>query len=199
MVNLGFFLLVLFSAIQVSKAAPSSKPDFISTCCKDTQYPQLCIQSLSGYASQIQQSQQQLAQTALKVSLDKAKSALAFVNSMEKTRGMKPREAQAVKDCIATMSDSVDKLSQSINELGQTGKSPSQDFSWHMSNCQTWTSTALTDANTCMNGFARRQMDGNIKTAVRGSMIQVVQVTSNALALVYHFAEKHRPGNVNNP
>lgn len=92
-----------------------------------------------------------------------------------------------MRDCIENMGDTVDRLSQSVRELGQVG----QDFLWHMSNVQTWVSAALTDENTCLDGFSGHSMDGNVKAAIRRRVANVAQVTSNALALVNRFASKH--------
>lgn len=67
-----------------------------------------------------------------------------------------------------------------------------QDFVWHMSNVQTWVSPALTDENTCLDGFGGRLMDDRVKAAIRRRIPHVAQITSNALALVNHFASRHR-------
>lgn len=133
-----------------------------------------------------------MALTALSVSLSRARSAAVFSSKLTKVRGLKPREHLAVRDCIENMADSVDILSHSVQELGHTGTAVSQDFMWHMSNVQTWVSAALTDENTCLDGFAGRVMEGKVKDAVRRRVIDVAQVTSNALALINRFAEKQR-------
>ncbi|KAJ8552666.1 hypothetical protein K7X08_020059 [Anisodus acutangulus] len=108
-------------------------------------------------------------------------------------RRLKPSELQAAKDCSFTMSDSVYQLNRSIPELGQSGKLASRrdEFTWHISNVQTWISAALTDENACLDMFNDPSMDGKIKDSVRARVFVASQVTSNALALVYQFAEKH--------
>ena len=192
MAKLGLSLLLLCSILYIAAARNSADTSFIKASCRITRYPVLCFQCLSGYASTIRQSDRQLAITALSVSLSRARSTAVFSSNLTKVRGLKPREHQAVRDCIENMSDTVDRLSYSIQELGHTGKAVSQDFMWHMSNVQTWVSAALTDENTCLDGFAGRVMEGNVKTAVRRRVVEVAQVTSNALALINRFAEKQR-------
>ncbi|EEF50972.1 21 kDa protein [Ricinus communis] len=190
MAKLVLCLLVLSIA---GKAGSASSPiDFIKASCKATRYPDLCVQCLSGYASAIQQNEQHLAQTALSVSLTRAKSAGDYVKKLTKVRGIKAREYRAVKDCIDNMGDTVDRLSQSIRELDHMGRAVGKDFVWHMSNVQTWVSAALTDENTCLDGFAGRHMDGNVKAAIKSRVTNVARVTSNALALVNRFASRHR-------
>ncbi|KAL5728173.1 hypothetical protein ACHQM5_001286 [Ranunculus cassubicifolius] len=186
------FPLLLLSLLALTSTAFSSATtpsNFIKTSCSVTRYPALCIQSLSSYASTIQTSPRQMAQTALAVSLLKARSTKAFVIQASRSKGLKRKEYRVVKDCVDTMGDTVDRLSKSISELGHMGKADS--FIWHMSNVQTWVSAALTNENTCMDGYAAHDLDGRLKTAVRARILNVAQFTSNALALVNRFAERH--------
>ncbi|KAF8380465.1 hypothetical protein HHK36_027951 [Tetracentron sinense] len=192
-------LLILLSILHIATTAQSTSTvpkrsgatDFIKASCRTTRYPALCVQSLSVFATAIQRSSRQLAHTALSVSLSRARSATVFVSKMARIKGMKGREYEAVKDCVDNMGDSVDRLSRSLRELGHMGGAGGQDFMWHISNVQTWVSAALTDESTCVDGFAGRAMDGRVKASIKGRVVNVAQVTSNALALVNHFAAKH--------
>lgn len=110
---------------------------------------------------------------------------------MCRTPSFKRREYLAIKDCIEVLGNSVDRLGQSVKELGRAGHAvASEDFMWKMSNVQTWVSAALTDETTCLDGFSGRAMEGKVKRLIRLKVVHVAQVTSNALALVNHFAEK---------
>lgn len=89
------------------------------------------------------------------------------------------------------MSDTIDRISKSVKELKNMGSARGKDFEWHMSNIETWISAALTDENTCGDGFAGKTFNGRIKASVRARVTHVAQVTSNALALINQFAAKH--------
>ncbi|KAK7259803.1 hypothetical protein RIF29_25418 [Crotalaria pallida] len=184
-----FLLLsVLTIIIALTTATPSN--NFIKSSCSTTQYPTLCVQSLSVYASTIQQDPHQLVQTALSVSLNSTQSTKAFVTKCNKFRGLKPREYAALHDCAEEISDSVDRLSKSLKEL-KLCEVKGEDFRWHISNVETWVSSALTDESTCGDGFAGNALNGKIKNAIRARMVNVAQVTSNALSLINQYAEKH--------
>ncbi|KAM1054401.1 hypothetical protein ACFX13_001823 [Malus domestica] len=194
MARASVFLLLLpiFYLVGTAKSASTTTTtNFIETSCRATTYPQVCIQSLSSYANSIQQSPRQLAQAALSVSLTKAKSAKTFVTKLAKFKGLKSREYGAIKDCLEEMGDSVDRMSKSVTELKNMGKSKGQDFLWHMSNVETWVSAALTDDNTCLDGFSGKALNGKIKSSVRAQVLNVAQCTSNALALCNRFAGNH--------
>ncbi|MFS7941606.1 putative pectinesterase [Helianthus anomalus] len=189
MKKIGFYLLVLVATIRCTTTAPI---DFIRASCKTTLHPFLCVRCLSSYAGSIKGSDHHLAKAAVIVSLNEAKSAAAFVSKLARLSGLKPREYQAVKDCISTMTNCVVSLNQSVQELERMGRrSVDQDFEWHMSNVETWVSSALTNQNICSGGFG---VDGHVKDAVTKRMVYASQVTSNALALVNRFAVSHRKG-----
>ncbi|XP_028804391.1 pectinesterase inhibitor 9-like [Neltuma alba] len=197
MARLGISLLLLNLLIYTSESAiarPPNPTDFIKSSCRATRYPVLCVQCLSGYASLIHQSQRQIAIAALSVSISRTRSCSSFVHKLgQETRIKKSREHRAVQDCIENMGDSLDRLRQSVQELGRTGGAAGQEFVWHMSNVQTWVSAALTDQDTCLDGFSGSGsgFDENVKAEIRRRVVNVAQVTSNALALVNRFASRH--------
>lgn len=180
--------LVLFTAESAVARGPNPNPiEFIKSSCRATRYPAVCVQTLTRYAHVIRQNEQQLAITALTVSMSMTKSSASFMKKMTKVKGIKPREHGAVQDCKENMDNSVDRLNQSVKEMGLTAAG---NVMWRMSNVQTWVSAALTDQNTCLDGFAHPQMDRNLKASIRARVVDASQVTSNALALVNRFASK---------
>ncbi|TKY70856.1 21 kDa protein [Spatholobus suberectus] len=198
--TLRFAFLVLMTLVlcmadtaqsAITRHSDPNPAEFVKSSCRATRYPVLCAQSLLAYASVIRLSDRQLAMTALSVSISRTRSSASFVKNMSRTVGMKPREWRAVQDCVENMGDSVDRLRQSLRELGRTGAAVGEDFVWHMSNVQTWVSAALTDDDTCLDGFAGSAMNGNVKAAIKDRVVRVAQVTSNALALVNRFASRH--------
>ncbi|KAL8210831.1 hypothetical protein R6Q57_005268 [Mikania cordata] len=185
------FLTVLNLTGTTTSATVKPSSTFIKSSCATVTYPDLCEESLSPFAKTIQTSPAQLAQTALAVSLKKSQSTQAYLNKLKRFKGLKPRERAAIGDCLEVVSDSLDRVSKSIQELKHCNRVKGQEFIWHMSNVQTWVSSALTDENTCTDGFGGRAMEGKIKTSVRAQITSVAHVTSNALALVNNFAQKH--------
>lgn len=174
------------SAARVIAGSPST--DFIRRSCGITTYPQLCFTSLSSHASTIQTSPMLMANTALSVTVSTAQSTSGMMLKLSQTQGMKPREAGAMSDCVEEMSASVEELRKSLSEMGQL-RGPK--YQLMMSDIQTWVSAALTDENTCMDGFAGKAMNGNTKNVVRGQILNVVHMTSNALALINKYASNH--------
>lgn len=192
-------LLLLLSLLYIASIAKSATltrssaiaTNFVKASCSAATYPALCVQSLSLYATSIKQSPRQLVQTALSVSLDRAQSTKTFVYKLTKFKGVKAREMAAIKDCLEEIDDTVERLSQSVQELKKIDQSKGQDLQWHISNVETWVSAALTDENTCVDGFSGKALNGKLKTSIKARIVNVAQVTSNALALINQFASKH--------
>lgn len=107
---------------------------------------------------------------------------------LSQTHGMKHREAAAISDCVEQMSDSVDELRNSLSEKSQLS---GYKFQLIMNDIQTWVSAALTNEDTCMDGFDGKAMNGHTKNIVRGRILNIVHMTSNALALINKYASNH--------
>ncbi|KAG1359076.1 pectinesterase inhibitor 9 [Cocos nucifera] len=184
-------LLLCISGGKVASAA-SSSTDFIRSSCGTTKYPALCNKRLSAYAPSVRRSPRELARAALTVSADRARSASTYVArfSAGGNKAIKAREAGAIRDCLENMADSVDRLRQSAQELGRLGRPGSAGFMWHLSNVQTWSSAALTDENTCLDSLSQNG-SRTARETIRKKVVEVAQLTCNALALVNRIGPKY--------
>ncbi|CAK8564763.1 unnamed protein product [Lathyrus sativus] len=181
-------LFLLLTLLSMATSIPTPTPtSFIKSSCSTTPYPTLCVQSLSVYASTIQQDPHQLVQTALSLSLNKTQSTKGFVTMCYSFKNLKPIEYDALHDCAEEISDSVYRLSRSLEELKLCNIN-GQDFNWHISNVETWVSSALTDETTCGDGFGDKALDGRIKASIISRMANVAQFISNALSLINQYA-----------
>ncbi|KAF3779311.1 hypothetical protein EJ110_NYTH39469 [Nymphaea thermarum] len=190
----NLLLALLLVLVSSSSAYPTSSLAFIKSSCSATRFPDLCLKTLSSYASDVQQNPRYLAQAALSTSLTRARSAADFFTKLSlhpiaPGASLSHREKGAIKDCISTLSDSVYQLGQSIDEVKHLSRS---EYLFHVSNVQTWVSAALTDQNTCMDGFAGVGLRvSRVRALVRREIVGVAQMTSNALSLVNKLAPGH--------
>ncbi|KAF8044275.1 hypothetical protein BT93_A2309 [Corymbia citriodora subsp. variegata] len=183
------------SAIPSSAAASSSSSssssnnkdsNFVKTSCSTTTYPKLCKKRLSSYASVVRSNPWKLCNCALSVSIQAARNASSLVATLSKQRSLTKAEAGIVKDCIENLGDTIDELKQSIKAMAQIGGSSSakNDVEFQMANVKTWVSAAITDENTCTDGFAGRKVSAAVKSQIRSSIVDVARTTSNALSLI---------------
>ncbi|KAL8192791.1 hypothetical protein R6Q57_027239 [Mikania cordata] len=152
---------------------------FIKASCQATRYPDLCFKTLAPYATTIQTNPMELVNEALTVSLKSAKSTSKVIRELSKGRDLGKRDGQAVADCLENMSDSVDEMKKSMMAMKEMD---GPEFRENMGNVKTWVSAALTDEDTCMDGF--EEIDGKMKETIRGYIMNVAELTSVALSLI---------------
>lgn len=174
-------------------AAATNNTQFIRTSCATTLYPDLCYTSLSGYASTVQQDPARLASLAIGLSHTKAKRMASYVSNLcrQSDYGADRRAAAALHDCFTVFGDAVYQIGGSMKQMRHLGGS-GESLRFQLSNVQTYMSAALTNEDTCADGF-HDLASGPIKTDVCGRVVPVRQVTSNALALVNNFVAKITP------
>ncbi|XP_062091614.1 pectinesterase inhibitor 11-like [Humulus lupulus] len=206
------FLILFCTSTTAQPPAPrrSRTRAYIEVSCQITEYPDLCIRSLTAYihgANATILSPRKLVHYALLASQHRAQHTRAFLLQVSKPlKAKKDQEYQAVKDCLEQIDMSVDQLSMSIKELRQLGReeatpSPSRDdVVWHISNMETWVGSALTDATTCLDEFPGGVRMSRMKATVKAKVLNVAQVTGNALSLFHHFVVRYRvPGSPKKP
>ncbi|KAK8614000.1 hypothetical protein V6N13_122379 [Hibiscus sabdariffa] len=185
----AIFIFALFASPPCSAArkllGSETDTDFIKTWCDSTTYHDLCLATFSSYAAEIHGSPQQLVTKSLFVTLNTMRSASKTINQLCKEQGLKPREVAALQDCVEEIGDSIDELKRSIGEMDESrGKS----FAFRMNDIETWVSAALTDEDTCMDGFSETAIEGDVKDKVRTVVEKVEHLTSISLAFVNRYA-----------
>ncbi|MBN7124839.1 hypothetical protein BSU01_24600, partial [Erwinia billingiae] len=148
--------LFLFLSISLSYAHKSQ--DLVHSSCVHASYPNLCLRTLSSYAGPAN-TPRDLAQAAVKVSITRAKKVSGYLTQVSGLGAGSKKEKVALSDCVEQISDSVDELSKTLSELQHLR---SGTFRWQMSNAETWVSAALTNEDTCLDGFL--EVDGKVKT-----------------------------------
>lgn len=196
MLILLFIFCIDLGTVEPSLARPrrSRTRTFIEVSCQTTRYPALCIKCLSRYANSNIQDQRQLAHVALAESLYRARYTRSYMLKVAKElKELKAKEYLAVRDCLQQIDDGVNQLSQSIRELRRLEPKAgmTNDMFWHIDNVETWVSAALTDASSCVNEFPGHRMS-KMKAIIKGKVLNVAQLTSNALALFHQYAARYR-------
>ncbi|XP_016473663.1 pectinesterase inhibitor 9-like [Nicotiana tabacum] len=195
-INIPLLLFVLSVVAVVESSTSRLRPHstFIETQCRRTRYPEPCVTFLSKYVNPTSQDPQEIAQAALKVSLVRALHTKAYIAKVcKEPKQMKAKDYQAIRECFVHISHGVSQLTNAVKEL-QNLKLDGQlkEFLWHQNNVQTWLSTVLTDVYTCMDGLSGFSKGGKVKATIKAKVLNVAQVTSNALALFNGFAAKYK-------
>ncbi|PRQ41118.1 putative pectinesterase [Rosa chinensis] len=189
-------IFLFFHRPTLAVESPSSSPtpttnpaDFIRTSCATTLYPELCDSSLSPFTYTVQSNPTRLVMAAIAVSLTNARRTATSLASLSKQAD--PKVAGALQDCSSNFGKAIDEITDSQEQMKTLG-SGTGSVRFQLSNVQTWMSAALTDAETCTDGFEDVE-DGPIKTEVVNQAEMVKKMTSNALAIVNGLASNGAP------
>jgi pectinesterase inhibitor-like protein len=117
------------------------------------------------------------------VTIREVKNVQAYLANMKQHGRVKGRNRVALSDCIETFADALDELHRSLGVLRRLSRST---FGTQMGDLNTWISAALTDEDTCLDGF-QGENERKIKL-LRNRVMKTYYITSNALALVNKLA-----------
>ncbi|KAB1210838.1 21 kDa protein [Morella rubra] len=175
------YIHTTLAATATSTVSTKNYDKYIKTACRRTTYSQVCYSSLSPYASKIKENPLKLCTAALSVSIKAAKNASSTIAKLSKQKGLTRREAAVIKDCIENTKDAIYELKESLDAMGHLRGS---DLKFQIADIKTWVSAALTDENTCTDGFDGQRLSAAVKNKVRNAILNVARTTSNALSLI---------------
>lgn len=146
----------------------------ISSTCSKTRFQTVCVNSLLDYPGSQAASEKDLVHISFNVTLQHFSKAL-YTSAAISSATMDPRVRSAYLDCLELLDDSVDALARSLStvSLGAVG-SANEDV-------VTWLSAALTNQDTCAEGFA--DADGPVKDQMSNNLKDLSELVSNCLAI----------------
>ncbi|KAI9126196.1 hypothetical protein K1719_002617 [Acacia pycnantha] len=184
-----FYLLPPASATPAS-ASDHRNTDFIRSVCNNTLYPDVCYSSISRYAHAIKQNPAVLSRVGLALSHAVVRGAATSLSGL--SGQAKGRAADAISDCISMLGDASDQISESLGQLRQITAGKGGDFKFAMDTVVTHMSAALTNEDTCIDGFEEEPKD-LVKKKVVDIVTEAEKFTSIALAFVNYYANKGSP------
>ncbi|KAJ6401054.1 hypothetical protein OIU84_016466 [Salix udensis] len=179
------YILILFlSWLACASSRGSDNGDTnVEEACSVTRYHDLCMHSLASFSRTAGRSPSKWARAGVSVTLGEAKNASQYLNKLKRDRIMRGRNRIALSDCIECFQDAIDNLHRSLSILR---KLDATNFDTQMGDLTTWLSAALTDGDTCLDGF-EDQSSKQVRM-LQNQVSRVNCITSNALALVNKLA-----------
>ncbi|KAJ9168077.1 hypothetical protein P3X46_019649 [Hevea brasiliensis] len=159
-----FFSLLLF--LCLSFTPNSAAPNF----CQNAQ--QDLVRSSCLHATN---TPRDLAQATVRVGLVRARKVSKYLSTLSRLKTK--RERVALSDCLRPISDSLKHLRV-------------ETFQWQMNNADTRVSAALTNEDTCLDGF--EGVESKVKSGVKRKITNMAKVTSNALYVINRLDESSR-------
>ncbi|KAF4347910.1 hypothetical protein G4B88_027663 [Cannabis sativa] len=179
------FLVILIILLPITLSSSSSSPDSIETLllkvCDNVYEKDSCITKVQTELSQQSpdRSRHSVINAALKHSLNEARAAIEMITRFN-TLSTNYREQVAIGDCQELLDFSVSELASSLGEMKIIRSNPN-DIAHHEGNLKAWLSAALSNQDTCLEGF--EGTDRRVERFIRGSLRQVTHLIGNVLAL----------------
>ncbi|KAL5719190.1 pectinesterase [Ranunculus cassubicifolius] len=149
----------------------------ISKACSRTRYPTLCVNSLVDFPGSLTANVQDLVHISVNMTLLRVGKALYGASDVSNSE-MDTRVRSAYDDCLELLEDSIDQLSRSLSSV-----EPDSTVGSTNSDVTTWLSAALTNHDTCTDGFEEIEDDGEIKSHMKLQLKDVSELVSNSLAI----------------
>ncbi|CAE6075585.1 unnamed protein product [Arabidopsis arenosa] len=165
------------SRLKLNQSVPglARKPSqAISKACGLTRFPELCVDSLMDFPGSLAaSSSKDLIHVTVNMTLHHFSRALYSSASLSFV-DMPPRARSAYDSCVELLDDSVDALSRALSSVVSSSAKP-QDVT-------TWLSAALTNHDTCTEGFDGVD-DGGVKDHMTAAIKNLSELVSNCLAI----------------
>ncbi|KAL2510540.1 Plant invertase/pectin methylesterase inhibitor superfamily protein [Abeliophyllum distichum] len=163
--------------------ASQNEDNYVQDACSVTHYQDLCIHTLASFSHIAKHSPSRWARAGVSVTIAEAKRVSKYLKTNRSGMIIEGRNKVALLDCIECFIDTLDNLHKS---LGVLRKLSFRDFDSQMGDVTTWLSAALTDEDTCLDGFHGHE--GRVVEILLNRVSNVTCMTSNALALVNKLA-----------
>ncbi|XP_009391197.2 pectinesterase 3 [Musa acuminata AAA Group] len=161
--------------------SPTSIADSIKAMCNVTRYPDSCFSSIStARGANLTDDPEELFRISLAVAVDAIGKVSTVAGSFEIPAKDKRLEA-ALRDCDQLFDSAIDRLNDSLSLMQPLPGEPLLNAS-KIEDLTTWLSAAVTDQETCLDGF--EGTTGNVRDKMAVAMVNSTQYTSNSLAIV---------------
>lgn len=179
------FLIISFRSGTGTTTISRKPTQAIAKTCSKTRFPNLCIQSLLDFPGAESANEQDLVHISFNLTMQHFSKAL-YQSSIVSYQTMSPRVRSAYDDCLELMEDSVDALGSSlfsiVPESDGNGNGNNNNYKvGSMDDVVTWLSAALTNQDTCSEGFA--DVSDPVKDQTAEKMKDLTELVSNSLSM----------------
>ncbi|XP_058226932.1 pectinesterase-like isoform X1 [Rhododendron vialii] len=169
----------------------SSTHAIVKSSCSTTFYPDLCYSTIAN-ATQLSNKVISTPKDVIMMSLNITKTAVEHnyfsVKRLLKKKKLTDREKTALHDCLEMIDDTLDELRKAEDDLNQY-PSYKKSLSQHADDLKTLMSAAMTNQETCVDGFSYNEADKKVRESLIGGQLHVEKMCSNALAMIKNMTD----------
>ncbi|GKV03739.1 hypothetical protein SLEP1_g15989 [Rubroshorea leprosula] len=168
-----------------SRTATVAYHAIIKSSCGSTLYPELCLSTL--YAAPDAASKVQTPEDVIEIALNMTIATvqhnyLAIKKLNSNAVGLTERERTALKDCLELVDETLDELNKCDGEVHESVQKHAEDL-------KSLLSAAMTNQETCLDGFSHEKADKKVRKALIEGQLKVFNMSSNVLAMIKNFTD----------
>ncbi|KAL0371474.1 UNVERIFIED_CONTAM: putative pectinesterase/pectinesterase inhibitor 40 [Sesamum angustifolium] len=147
--------------------------------CEGTLYPDLCVSTVAAFPELRRKTLPEIISGTINVTMKEVRASASNCSSLRRklVKKLEPLDLQALDDCLELFSDTVGELKRILAELS-AGSSADKYYD----DLQTLLSGAMTNQDTCLDGFAYSK--NNTRQLIQGRLKRITKHMSNSLAMV---------------
>ncbi|KAL9314974.1 hypothetical protein ACSQ67_020426 [Phaseolus vulgaris] len=170
-------------------ASSTSSHAIIKSACSSTLYPELCLSSIAsepGKADKVS-THKNVIEQSLNITVGIVERNYFTVEKLLRKKGLTKRQKTALHDCLETIDETLDELHKAIDELKEYPSKKS--LSHHAEDLKTLMSSAITNQETCLDGFSHDQADKRLRQHLQAGQVHAEHLCSNALAMTKNLTD----------
>ncbi|KAF7136212.1 hypothetical protein RHSIM_Rhsim08G0244800 [Rhododendron simsii] len=169
----------------------SSTHSIVKSSCSSTFYPDLCYSTIAN-APELGNKAISTPKDVIMMSLNATKTAVVknyfAVKTLLKKKGLTGREKTALHDCLETIDETLDEIRKAKEDLNQY-PSFNNSLTRNADDLKTLLSAAITNQETCLDGFFYDKADKKVRESLMGGQLHVEKMCSNALAMIKNMTD----------
>lgn len=190
-------IVSMVAGVTSSKNSTESNNDhqvahtILKYSCSSTLYPHLCFSALSAVpdATSKIKSKKDVIDLSLNRTMSATRHSYFKIQKLTSTRrSFTERENTALHDCLVMLNETLDQLSKAYQEL-QEYPSLKKSLSVHADDLKILLSAAMTNQETCLDGFSHDKADKKVRELFIDEEMHVYHMSSIALAIIKNLTD----------
>ncbi|XP_047969840.1 pectinesterase-like [Salvia hispanica] len=157
-----------------------------TSACDGAMYQDLCVSTVAALPELRRKTLPEVISHTINVTMKEVRDSASNCSSLRRKllKRLEPLELRALEDCLELFADTVAELGKVLSDLSGDAASPEK----HYADLQTLLSGAMTNQNTCLDGFAYSK--NNTRRFIEGRLRRISRHFSNSLAMVQKLKKK---------
>ncbi|MBA0866146.1 hypothetical protein Goshw_018320 [Gossypium schwendimanii] len=178
------------SSRKNSDESDNSHHAIVKSACSGTFYPDLCFSAVTtvpaGTSKKVR-SQKDVIELSLNITTTAVEHNYFKIKKLLARKDLTTREKTALHDCLETIDETLDELHEAVEDLHEYPNKKS--LTQHADDLKTLMSAAMTNQETCLDGFSHEGADKKIREVLIDGEKYVEKMCSNALAMIKNMTD----------